>query len=467
MKTIFTSGHKSLLSLLIFFSAVFIQSAQSFGQVCSDPLNVVYGMTNSGLIYPINVNTGVVGSVLTPAYTGNAPSSSNAIGYNSVNGNFYYFKRNYPSSPQEFVSFNPSTNAYTILASSPVTANVNSGCVSFDGTGYYCLDMNGNLCFYDIASNVWTLITSVYLDGNGVNVSSNFTTYPSGDMAIDGLGDIWIVCSGSSKYGMFKIHSPLPKTAVSNLTITQIIPITSMPSGANFAGIAFSPTGQIYMSTSSGDNQLYRLETNLTLTHMSTFNSDGVGADLTSCNYPFTLLPVSWENFTVELQSNKSVSVSWEVSQQMNNKGYYVERSADGANWDQLGFVASNRSLGTSENYSFTDNNPYSGKNYYRIQELDLDGNSNYSGIKTVSVVTVESQLSVWPNPAKDVISIQNNNDSYSIAKIYNQSGSLISENKLHTGVNTISISSLPFGAYIVNVKLANGQSFNQKFIKE
>ena len=229
MKKISTSIYENLLPAFLFIAAFIFQPKQSNAQVCSDPLNVIYGMTNSGVVYPINVNTGNVGAALNPAYPGNATSSSNAIGYNSVNGNFYYFKRNYPASPQEFVSFNPTTNTYTILASSPVTANVNSGCVSFDGTGYYCLDMNGNLCFYDIATNVWTLITSVYVDKNGNSLTSNFTSYPSGDMAIDGLGDIWIVCSGSSKYGVFKIPAPLPKTPVANITMAQIVPVTPMP----------------------------------------------------------------------------------------------------------------------------------------------------------------------------------------------------------------------------------------------
>jgi hypothetical protein len=464
MEKIYAASLKNSFLAFIFLAFININAG---AQVCSDPLNVVYGMTNSGFIYPINVNTGVVGAALNPAYTGNAVSSANAIGYNSVNGKFYYFKRNFPASPQEFVSFDPSTSTYTILASSPVTANVNSGCVSFDGTGYYCLDMNGNLCFYDIPSNTWTLITNTYVDKNGLNMTSNFTAYPSGDMAIDGLGDIWIVCSGSSKYGVFKIPSPLPKTAVASTVINQVVAVKSMPGAANFAGISFSSSGQIYMSTSGGDNQLYRMETDLSLTHMSTFTSDGVGADLTSCNYPFTILAVSWENFSVSLQSNKTVSVSWEVSQQINNKGYYVQRSTDGASWIELGFVPNSGTTKSSGTYSFADNNPYSGKNFYRIRQADINGSSNYSEIKTLVIGTADSEPSVWPNPAKDVIRVQNNISANSIAKIYTQSGSLVKETKLQAGINSISVSSLPFGAYIISIKKDNGENYNQKFIKE
>src|SRR5580693_1453624 len=155
----------SIYATLIFISLVFFYCSEA--QICLDPVNTVYGMTNAGVIYPINVNTGSVGAAINPAYTGNAASSSNAIGYNSSNGNFYYFKRNYGASPQEFVSFSPATNTYTILASSPVTGNVNSGCVTTDGSGYYCIDQNANLAYYNIAANTWTIITSSFVDNLG------------------------------------------------------------------------------------------------------------------------------------------------------------------------------------------------------------------------------------------------------------------------------------------------------------
>src|ERR1700689_88928 len=112
MKLIFTLLKHSFINALMIIAFITIPNAKLDAQICSDPVNVVYGMSNAGFIYPINVNTGNVGAAMNPAYTGNAPSSSNAVGYNSQNGNFYYFKRNYPSSPQEFVSFSPITNTY-------------------------------------------------------------------------------------------------------------------------------------------------------------------------------------------------------------------------------------------------------------------------------------------------------------------------------------------------------------------
>jgi hypothetical protein len=468
MKLIFTLLKRSYLNALFIIAFFTICSNEVNAQMCTDPINVVYGMSNAGFIYPINVNTGVVGAALNPAYTGNAPSSANAVGFNTVNGKFYYFKRNYPSTPQEFVSFDPSTNTYTVLAVSPVTANVNSGCVNFNGTGYYCIDQNGNLCYYNIAANTWALITSTYVDGLGNSLNSNITTYSSGDIAIDGLGNLYIVCSGASKYGVYKLPAPLPTIATPSVTLTQIVGITATPGGTNFAGIAFSSTGQIYMSMSSGNNKLYRLDNLSTLTYLSTFNVDGVGADMTSCSFPFNILAVTWQNFSAILENNKSVSLTWSVSQETNNKGYSVERSSDQSNWNEISFVENNTDAQLTAQYNFVDNNPSGGTNYYRIAAVDMSGSITYSEIKSVSVdQDVNNEVSVYPNPAKSSFYIQNNGTDHNLRmQIYDPFGKTIASNILHAGKNEVNISNLPAGTYIVHTQKTNGETQNQKIVK-
>jgi len=73
----------------------------------------------------------------------------------------------------------------------------------------------------------------------------------------------------------------------------------------------------------------------------------------------------------------------------------------------------------------------------------------------------------MWPNPAKNVININNDgsNNEYAKAQIYNLAGNLSLEKKLNDGINTIDISSLPAGAYIVKANTNAGSSFTQKII--
>ena len=463
MEKLSTTTLINLTKALLLSAAFILITNLSSAQVCASSGTVIYSLSNAGGIYPITVSNASVGTIVNSTSYGSS-TSANSIGYNTVNGLFYYFQVALSGSKQ-FVSYNPVTNVYTTLASSSIAATVNRGCVSFDGKGYYCLDVNGNLYYYNIPSNTWALICSAFKDQFNNNVTSTFSSESSGDMAIDGLGNLWIVASNSSKWGLYELMAPLPTTSTASITVQQLVaPSTSTPAGAGFVGIAFSPTGDIYMGTTT---DLYVMQPSFTLSHISAFSVAGVCGDLASCNYPYSILPVLWESFSVTLKGNESAAVAWEVTQQQNDKGYYVERSKDGASWEELGFVASFGGYESTENYSFTDNSPYNGKNYYRIREADINGRSNYSEIKTVTVEKANNALSVWPNPAKDVIRIQTNNASNSIARIYNQSGSLMSEHRLQGGISTINVSTLSFGAYIISVRNANGENYNQKFIKE
>jgi len=464
MKHITTTTINSIFRSLAFSAVLMVISKQDNAQMCTTPGSVIYALSNSGNIYPVTVSTGSVAAPVnsTPLSTTNA---ANAIGYNTVNGLFYYFQNANSGGSEQFVSYNPSTNTYTTLASAPITGSVLKGCVSFNGTGYYCLDANGNLCYYNITANTWVLACSNFTDQFGNNVSSVFKSGASGDIAIDGLGNMWVVASNTSTWGLYKISAPLPTASVASMTVSQLVsPNTATPAGTNFAGIAFDPAGNIYMGT---NNDLYLLQNNFSLTHLAAFSAGGICGDLTSCNYPFGVLAVSFQNIIAVANENKSVSVSWTVSEQASTRGYYVERSTDGSNWSQLSFVPSNGLAKSSAQYIFLDNNPDNGINYYRIEETDIDGSGNYSETRTVSIEnTVGSYLRVWPNPAKDQINIQNNNN-YTNAKIYSQSGALTGEIALKQGTNAMNVSALPFGAYIVNVKDANGHSYNMKFIKE
>jgi hypothetical protein len=451
---------KTLLVFICLLSAATISA-----QVCSNPTGIIYGLSNSGNIIPITVSSSSAGTALNPAYP-TSTSSANGIGYNAQNGKFYFFENGNSGSSQIFVSFDPLSNTYTTLAACPSTAIVYRGCVSFNGTGYYCLDVNSNLCFYDIPSNTWTLIGSSFTDQYGNNVSATFKSQGSGDMAIDGLGNLWIVSSGSSSYGVYKVSAPLPTTSTPSISIKQLIaPTTPTPGGTNFAGIAFNSTGEIYVCT---PNDLYILNNDLTLSHLGTFSVSGVGGDLTSCNYPISVLPVSWQSVTATLQPNNNVLIAWSVDQQINSMEYTVEHSADGTTWSDAGTVESTGNSTSLQSYTFTDINPFSGKNYYRIRQTDLDGKTSFSVIKTVTAES-HGQIAVWPNPAKDIINIQKQASAgaYNFnAEIFNQSGQKVSGNSIHNGTNTLNIGSLPAGYYIVHIDLSNGESYNQKLVK-
>ncbi len=89
-------------------------------------------------------------------------------------------------------------------------------------------------------------------------------------------------------------------------------------------------------------------------------------------------LPVELTNFRGKLRG-KSVILNWETDSELNNKQFEIERSNDGREWIQLGVVQGHGSTSDPHSYQFTDDQPFSGDNYYRLRQVDFDGNSDIS----------------------------------------------------------------------------------------
>lgn len=97
------------------------------------------------------------------------------------------------------------------------------------------------------------------------------------------------------------------------------------------------------------------------------------------------VLPVTLTSFTA-IAAKNTVALQWSTAQEINNRGFTIERSADGQNWADIGFVNGAGNTAAETNYRFTDNAPYKGINYYRLRQEDLDGRNSFSAIATANV---------------------------------------------------------------------------------
>lgn len=451
------------------FTFVFQVATAQISTVCTDPTNFIYGLSGSGEIREINVNTGASATLVkSTTYPGNAPSRANGMGYNYVDGKFYYFKRNVTESTPEFVSFHPATNTLTILANSTCTNNVHTGCVSSNGTGYYTVDTDGNLNYYNITTNTWTFITSTIVDQFGNDVDAVVRSQNAGDMSIDGWGNIWLVTSSNSNYGLYRFPANLPTTPVASFTVTQVIsPSTSTPTGQSFAGIAFNPTGQIYMATKNG-NRLYRMENDFSLTFINHIGSD-LGNDLTSCSFPYRILPVLWKGFSASLVKENQIQLNWQVYE-MNTEGYYVEQSLDGISWNSLGYVKAKNDPSDLTSYSFATTGTATGNIYFRLRTIDISGRTGFSDVRMVTIQKAGITVSVWPNPATDQVQVMNASNEgtpFNKARLYDLNGKLLSEKNLQPGNNSISLTTLKTGTYVLSLVATTGKTQTQKIIKQ
>ncbi len=117
-------------------------------------------------------------------------------------------------------------------------------------------------------------------------------------------------------------------------------------------------------------------------------------------------LPVSWLSFEVQKTGNMA-SLKWVTSDEINNEGFFIERSIDGRLFENIGRVEASLYPESINRYSFIDANPYHGLNYYRIKQLDRDGTINYSGIRTLSFAGNGSEIRTSPNPVNETLTIE------------------------------------------------------------
>lgn len=115
------------------------------------------------------------------------------------------------------------------------------------------------------------------------------------------------------------------------------------------------------------------------------------------------VLPVTFSSFTATRQ-NTNVLLHWETAMEELNKGFYVQRNT-GDGWKDLSFVNSKATEGNSSSplsYTYTDVNSFNGITQYRLQQVDIDGKSKFSEIRSVKGGLQGSRTIVYPNPSSN-----------------------------------------------------------------
>jgi hypothetical protein len=179
--------------------------------------------------------------------------------------------------------------------------------------------------------------------------------------------------------------------------------------------------------------------------------------NLVSC-----VLPVELNVFNAKIDVNQ-VQLHWQTASEINNHGFEIERSFDGENWENVGFVRGNGTTTDLSNYDFNDKKPLIGLNYYRLKQIDFDEQFEYSNTLVVKNITKEKLLMVFPNPVKNELNIENGEGQ---ATIYNLLGQSVMQLTIENGQWTMNVSDLVEGQYILHIQKENGTIINKRFIK-
>ncbi|MBS1599358.1 MAG: T9SS type A sorting domain-containing protein [Bacteroidetes bacterium] len=183
-------------------------------------------------------------------------------------------------------------------------------------------------------------------------------------------------------------------------------------------------------------------------------------------------LPLTLTAFTAQ-KKNSDVTLHWETAMETNASHFTIQRSIDGATFDDDAIVFAEGNSDVLREYSYTDKiNGLPGHLvYYRLKMVDMDAKYRYSKMVVVRLADEEqTTVVVFPNPATHELRItipvdwQNRTIAYNV---YNSSGILVRQKVTSNAGQTeiLPVADLPAGIYII--KTANGNKTTvQKFIK-
>ncbi|MBI3720348.1 MAG: S8 family serine peptidase [Sphingobacteriales bacterium] len=163
-------------------------------------------------------------------------------------------------------------------------------------------------------------------------------------------------------------------------------------------------------------------------------------------------LPLQLLSFSVHRQDNTSVA-EWETAAEINIEKFIIERKTN------AGFVAIGEVMATGSNsiytkYSFVDNKPGAGSNYYRIKIIEKNGAISYSDIRKIDFST-KSQLQVYPNPVSTGKVTIASEEIIETISINDARGALITSYPVNKKQFVLSTAKLAKGVYWLKIQTA------------
>ena len=268
--------------------------------------------------------------------------------------------------------------------------------------------------------------------------SDNITgTGPAGPLAFFGInenGNKFLVCADG-----FPSNPGIPTDPNYN-TRARIMNVTTSGLEKREPGFGDTPyLGQKTLSNNSGIYNYiadvdYKLEPDVDsgkgyfVTLFILMSNNGIGCFRSR----IPLLPVELTTFKARL-NGANIDMRWEVSQEVNNYGFQVDRSFNrGGNWETIGFVRGRGTNSAPGVYSYAD--PVTevhssvGHVQYRLRQIDTDGKASISPVVDVYMNDTPASIELsqnYPNPFNPgtAISYQLLKPGFVTLKVFNPMG--------------------------------------------
>ena len=330
-------------------------------------------------------------------------------------------------------------------------------------TGYGGINNGGVIFEWDPVTNIYTKkIDFETSNGTGGIVSSN-GSLPVGSLVLNGDKFYGMTVDGggypNKNYGVIYEWDPITNIYTKKIDFNSL-------DGANPKGSLVYSGSKFYGTTSLGGTKdqgvIFEWDP---VTNVYTKKSDfdivngarGIGNLIEYSSQP---LPLKLLQFSATPESN-NVRLEWEIAKAENGSKYELLRGTNGRNFTTINQQNGDVSI---TQFNHTDKALSNGTYYYRLQMVDIDGKITYSPIIKI-VFESKNELQVFPNPAKNIITLSGLQNK-GIIKIIAADGRVIKQLFVEPIASKIDVSTIAKGFYLI--EYSDGGKMKQvKFLKE
>jgi Secretion system C-terminal sorting domain len=484
---------------------------------------------NPSEIRPVNYATGAIGGLMggttfliSKKLGGVFYYGSAALAVDGITQRFFVNTQMGNPGAKDFITINTATNTATVIGTTPtiVTGNVPvildnyhfvKMAISPTGLGYAIgVIRDTTLSTPATANPLISFTTCGAVPGAGCStikllgflpssaLMSNWNVF-NGDISFNSTGDLFFATAAFSKVNgiprytdarLFKINAiDIPAVpGVGTIPMSFVADYNTLDSTV-INGIAFDPTGSMYLSTRKFNgvqtspvttpffNQLYKSTGAGFATLIAGFTPHTAGysiADLGGCYFPLAVLDENKVKLSGKYGSGHS-DLKWDVNNNTNVNYFEIQRSDNGIDFETVGQLSVKNNTQGDESYSYNDPQSGFGKPvYYRIRQVMNNGSRIYSNVLRI---TFNSKINLVskpkPNPFINYIdvSVQLKTASQVTARLSDQSGRLVYNHNFsgQTGNNDLkldNIGGLRTGIYILELTV-DDEIIREKLIKQ
>jgi choice-of-anchor B domain-containing protein len=185
---------------------------------------------------------------------------------------------------------------------------------------------------------------------------------------------------------------------------------------------------------------------------------------LTTVNVPLQPISAPVELTRFEASAlEKTALLQWTTAAEYQNKAFDIEYSTDINNWETMASIPARGGLDVTTAYEFETPVLRAGTYYFRLRQIDNNGKTSFSPVRSVVILAEKYQLSLRPNLVQDYceLVVRTNSPFSATLEIWNAAGQIvIASRTLECEQDTnwpLDVSTLATGRYFLKIHSSEG----------